>query len=154
MQQAIAGHHTTTSELPAAAAAGHVNAVDYVASSDKAFADSRQRLIAYLVKLNQALDQDLTDLSQALLQRFCESLVDYLSAGHFTLFQRVVLAADEYAAIESTTALAMTFNDRYGDLIEIETLQIKAALENLAQVLGTRFEIEDDIILADRARRH
>jgi hypothetical protein len=61
---------TTISEIPAAAAAGHTTAVDYVASSDKAFADSRQRLIAYLVKLNQALDQDLTDLSQALLQRF------------------------------------------------------------------------------------
>jgi cytochrome c556 len=70
MQQAIAGQHTTISEIPAAAAAGHTTAVDYVTSSDKAFADSRQRLIAYLVKLNQALDQDLTDLSQALLQRF------------------------------------------------------------------------------------
>jgi regulator of sigma D len=80
--------------------------------------------------------------------------VDYLSAGHFTLFQRVVLAADEYAAIESTTALAMTFSDCFGDLIDIETSEIKSALENLAQVLGTRFEIEDDIILADRARRH
>ncbi len=127
---------------------------DIHADSDKNFADCRQRLIAYLVKLNHALDQDLTDLAQALCKRFCEALVDYLSAGHFSVFQRVALAADEYAAIEATTQLAMRFNDRYGDALEIDTAEVKAYLEHLAQVLGSRFELEDDVLLADRCRRH
>jgi regulator of sigma D len=148
--------HATTAQTASAPATHHhnVTAGHYVARSDKVFTDSRQRLIAYLVKLNTALDQDLSDLSQALLQRFCESLVDYLSAGHFSVFQRVALAADEYAAIESTTRMAMAFNDRFADQMDIDTREVKAALESLAQLLGTRFELEDDIILADRCRRH
>lgn len=150
-------HATTTNtaaRVLSAQAANAAAASAYVDKADRAFADSRQRLIAYLVKLNQALDQDLTDLSQAILQRFCESLVDYLSAGHFSVFQRVALAADEYAAIESTTRLAMAFNDAFADQLNPDITDAKTALENLAQILGTRFELEDDIILADRARRH
>ncbi len=129
-------------------------AAELFAASDKTFADCRQRLIAYLVKLNHALDQDLPDLAQALLQRFCESLVDYLSAGHFNVFQRVSLAADEYAAIEATTQLALCFNDRYGEALSIDSGEVKLSLEHLAQVLGSRFELEDDVLLADRCRRH
>ena len=149
-------HATTRHAIPAFSpqAANAAAATAYVDSADRVFSDSRQRLIAYLVKLNQSLDQDLTDLSQALLQRFCESLVDYLSAGHFSVFQRVALAADEYAAIESTTRLAMAFNDTFADQIDIDTAEVKRSLEHLAQILGTRFELEDDIILADRARHH
>lgn len=143
-----AGAPTVSVQSPNAAAS------TYVDNADRVFTDSRQRLIAYLVKLNQALDQDLTDLSQAILQRFCESLVDYLSAGHFSVFQRVALAADEYAAIESTTRLSMAFNDAFADQLNVNNTEVKTALENLAQILGTRFELEDDIILADRARRH
>ena len=150
-------HATTTHTAARVLSTQSANAAAasaYVDNADRAFADSRQRLIAYLVKLNQALDQDLTDLSQAILHRFCESLVDYLSAGHFSVFQRVALAADEYAAIESTTRLSMAFNDAFADQSNIDIAEVKTALENLAQILGTRFELEDDIILADRARRH
>ncbi len=150
--------YATTTASATKPAAHHHSTISpagrYVERSDKVFTDSRQRLIAYLVKLNTALDQDLNDLSQALLQRFCESLVDYLSAGHFSVFQRVALAADEYAAIESTTRMAMAFNDRFADQVEINTGEVKASLEPLAQLLSTRFELEDDIILADRCRRH
>lgn len=151
MEHATATNHTVTrmSDIMATSAT-----LDHIELSDRAFTDCRQRLISYLVKLNQALDRDLTDLSQALLTRFCEALVDYLSAGHFNLFQRVVLAADEYAAIESTTQLAMTFNDRFADRLQIDVAEVKGALEHLAQVLGTRFELEDDSLLADRIRRH
>jgi regulator of sigma D len=152
MEHATTTIRTSLQRIPAAAA--NTSTLTYIELSDKAFTDSRQRLISYLVKLNQALDRDLTDLSQALLTRFCESLVDYLSAGHFNLFQRVVLAPDEYAAIESTTALAMTFNDRFAGRVDIDTAQVKGALEHLAQILGTRFELEDDSLLADRCRRH
>lgn len=148
-------HATTTHAAARALSAQPSNAAasTYVDNADRAFTDNRQRLIAYLVKLNRTLDQDLADLSQAILQRFCESLVDYLSAGHFSVFQRLALAADEYAAIESTTRLSMAFNDTFADKININTSEVKTALEQLAQILGIRFELENDIILADRARR-
>lgn len=121
-------------------------ATDFSNTADESFSQCRQRLISYLVKLNHALNEDLQDLSQALVSRFCDSLVDYLSAGHFQVFQRVIPAPDEYAAIESTTRVAMTFNDRFGNAEFIDIPEVKAALEQLALVLGTRFEVEDDII--------
>ena len=122
---------------------------DFQNSSDASFNHSRQRLISYLVKLNHALNENLQDLSQSLVSRFCDSLVDYLSAGHFQVFQRIVPSAHDYAAIESTNRVAMTFNDRFGDLQYVNIPEVKAALEQLALVLGTRFEVEDDIICAE-----
>jgi regulator of sigma D len=119
------------------------------AASDQSFQELRSRVISHLVKLNHALDKNQNDLSQALLSRFCDTLVDYLSAGHFQVFQRIVPSADEYAAIESTTDIAMTFNDDFGNLQSINIERVKAALERLALVLGTRFELEDNL-LADR----
>ena len=115
-------------------------------AAEQAFQDSRSRVISYLVKLNHALDKNLNDLSHAILSRFCDTLVDYLSAGHFQIFQRLVPSAATYAAIESTTEQAMAFNDRFGNLQRIEIDTVKQALEVLAQVLGTRFELEDGLL--------
>ena len=80
------------------------------------------------------------------MNRFCDSLVDYLSAGHFRVFQRIALMPTEYAAIEASTRTAMHFNDRFGQLQDIELVEVKAALEQLAQELSTRFELEDDML--------
>jgi len=123
---------------------------EYLESSDKSFGDCRQRLISYLVKLNHALDENFIDLSEALLGRFCDSLVDYLSAGHFRVFQRALPSADEYAAIEASTREAMSFNDSFDNHAGIEPQVVKAALERLALTLGTRFELEDDMQRNDR----
>jgi len=114
--------------------------------TDQAFGDSRQRLISYLVKLNRALDDNLPDLSQALLSRFCDALVDYLSEGHFRVFQRLSLPARSYALIAATTRAGMAFNDRYGLLTEIRVVEVKGALEQVARVLCARFELEDDLL--------
>jgi len=118
----------------------------YYQTADRSFSECRQRLISYLVKLNNSLNENLADLSHALLNRFCDSLVDYLSAGHFRVFQRIALMPTEYAAIEASTRTAMHFNDRFGQLQDIELVEVKAALEQLAQELSTRFELEDDML--------
>jgi len=122
----------------------------YDRDADATFTTCRQRLITYLVELNNSLDEGLEDLSQSILTRFCNSLVDYLSAGHFQVFQRLIPAPHEYAAIESTTLVAMRFNDEFGEVETVNIAQVKVALEQLALVLGTRFELEDDILLSSR----
>ena len=76
--------------LTAVARQSNEAATDFLNSSDESFNHCRQRLISYLVKLNHALNENLQDLSQALVSRFCDSLVDYHSAGHFQVFQRLV----------------------------------------------------------------
>lgn len=124
----------------------HATADRYADQADRSFSDCRQRLISYLVKLNHALNEDLADLSHALLTRFCESLVDYLSVGHFRVFQRLALSAGPYAFIEATTQAGMAFNDRFGDLGSIRVSEVREALEQMARVLSTRFELEDRLL--------
>ncbi len=121
----------------------------YLMAADRSFSDCRQRLISYLVKLNHALNGDLADLSHALLTRFCDSLVDYLSVGHFRVFQRLSLSARSYALIEATTNAGLAFNDRFGDLPSIRLAEVRHALEQMARVLCTRFELEDQLLHPD-----
>lgn len=121
-------------------------AESYFVHADQSFGECRQRLISYLVKLNHALNDDLPDLAQALLSRFCDSLVDYLSAGHFRVFQRLSLPADAYAVIEATTHAGVVFNDRFGDAREIRVQDVKTELERIARALSTRFELEDELL--------
>jgi len=118
----------------------------FVEDQERAFLHCRQRLILYLVKLNQALDDRHLDLSHALLNRFCETLVDYLGAGHLQLFQRLTPAPHEYVAIESTTWVAVAFSDRYSDCRDPDVAAVRNDLEQLAQVLCTRFELEDGML--------
>jgi regulator of sigma D len=121
----------------------------YFTLADQTFGECRQRVISYLVKLNRALNADLPDLSQALLSRFCDALVDYLSEGHFRVFQRLSLPAQSYALIEATTQAGMAFNDRFGDLNAIRVADVKCALEQVARVLSARFELEDELLYAE-----
>lgn len=116
---------------------------------EKSFSECRQRLISYLVKLNHALDDGLADLSQALLSRFCDSLIDYLSAGHFRVFRRVALPAHSYVLIEATTQAAIDFHDRFGDLSAFDVTDVKQALEPIAHLLCTRFELEDELLYTE-----
>lgn len=122
---------------------------DYYSHADQSFGECRQRLISYLVKLNQALNDDMPDLADALLSRFCDSLVDYLSAGHFRVFQRMSLPADAYAVIDATTQAGVAFNDRFDELRQAGPAQVRTALEQIARVLSARFEIEDELLYAE-----
>jgi regulator of sigma D len=115
-------------------------------TADRSFLECRQRLISYLIKLNNALRDDLQDLSHALLSRFCDSLVDYLSAGYFQLFQLAEPRPGDFGTIEATTRSAMAFNDRFGQLREVDIAEVQAALEPLARALSTRFELEDGVV--------
>ena len=65
-------------------------------------------------------DQDV----QSVLKEFCQILVDYISLGHFGIYQRIlegkerraaVLKAAEtiYPEIAETTEAAVSFNDKY-----------------------------------------
>ncbi len=131
----------------------------FKANQDNAkFNAQRQQLLAYMLKLKSAIDHDTPDLAEALTQRFCDSVVDYLSAGHFQIFQRYVPASHEYGAIEHTTRELMRFNDRFGNGGPLNLAELGAALEQVAYVIDTRMELEDELIRARSvpraARRH
>ena len=95
---------------------------------------------------------------QQLLQEFCQILVDYVAAGHFALYERIVegkerrrevaeLAAEVYPRITQTTDLALDFNDKYdcGDHCTVLD-SLSADLSRLGEELAMRIELEDRLL--------
>ncbi len=96
--------------------------------------------------------------SQELLQKFCQVLVDYIAAGHFSLYERVVngterrqqisaLAEKLYPRIAKSTEVALDFNDKYdsSDNCEIAA-SLSDDLSRLGEELAARIELEDRLI--------
>lgn len=93
------------------------------------------------------------------LQRFCQILVDYISAGHFEVYESLAeegkrfsdrdgleRGADLLDIIQSTTELILDFNDKY---LATDDLDLLASdLSALGETLETRFEAEDALIEA------
>ncbi|ENO8417484.1 sigma D regulator [Vibrio mimicus] len=95
---------------------------------------------------------------QALLY-FCQELVDYISEGHFKIYDMVMnkwqatgfKATDEinqvYGKIVATTEPLLNFNDQYATISEYdELLDLDRDLSEVGEVLEVRFSLEDQLI--------
>jgi regulator of sigma D len=102
---------------------------------------------------------------RALLQRFCQLLVDYVAMIHFELYNRIAegterrgrvlqVAAQVYPRLAATTDSAIEFNDRY-EVLTPEKLSrwLPEDLSELGQTLAARFELEDRLFESLLARR-
>ena len=118
------------------------------------FYSARQRLLSFLLKLGHAIDANTADIAQAVTVRFCDSLVDYLSTGHFQILERYQPSRDEIAAFEATTRQALAFSDQFGNGEPLKMTDFRLRLEELAFVLDTRMDVEDEIIQRARRRNH
>ncbi|KRW61361.1 Rsd/AlgQ family anti-sigma factor [Pseudomonas sp. TTU2014-080ASC] len=93
------------------------------------------------------------------LQRFCEVLVDYVSAGHFGVYEQLTneakafgdlrgleLAKQIYPRLQAITEASLAFNDLCdnGDCRDASCLSDE--LKRLGQLLRERFELEDCLI--------
>lgn len=100
-----------------------------------------------------------TTESRSALQKFCEILLDYVSAGHFEIYEQLLneaeafgdqrgleLARQIYPRIEAITQVAVAFNDRCdkGDCLNSPGLPDE--LKHLGRLLHERFELEDCLI--------
>lgn len=95
---------------------------------------------------------------ETLVQEFCEVLVDYISLGHFGIYQRitdgnerrgkVIKKAEEiYPRIARATDSAILFNDKYEKLSGDAVLSsLSVDLSVLGEELATRIELEDQLI--------
>ena len=97
---------------------------------------------------------------RALLDKFCQVLIDYIAAGHFSLYERIVngkerrrdtakLAEDLYPRINQSTDAAITFNDKYDSekYPEISD-ELEGDLSRLGEELAKRIELEDQLLKA------
>ncbi len=94
---------------------------------------------------------------QKLLQEFCQVLIDYIAAGHFTLYERILngterrqgvvrLAEKLYPRIAKTSDSAVEFNDKYDCEDHCEKLDtLWSDLSRLGEELATRIELEDQL---------
>jgi len=97
-----------------------------------------------------------------MLQEFCQVLVDYVAAGHFALYERIVnqrerraalvkLAENVYPQIAGTTDAALAFNETYAGAAAAGggfPDSLWTDLSQLGEALAQRIELEDRLINA------
>lgn len=129
-------------------------------SVTKMVAERTEVLALYwrLAGLDPFTDAQHREPAQKLLQEFCQLLVDYIAAGHFSLYERIVngterrreiaeLAQELYPRISDTTTVALDFNDKYDSETHCElTEAFKADLSHLGEELAVRIDLEDKLI--------
>ncbi|MGP9831761.1 sigma D regulator [Marinobacter sp. NSM] len=120
----------------------------------------RQELLVRYCDLSTETDFSQTEMLRDKFVRLCEVLVDYVSAGHFEVYEQLIqearefndggleLAAKVYPRIEQTTGVALNFNDRVDGrlLTEDDVRELFSELSELGEVLESRFEMEDFLI--------
>lgn len=94
------------------------------------------------------------------LQKFCQLLLDYVSAGHFEIYYELVREAEAFQdgsvdaakalipLLNATTAKALDFNDKYAEADANEIAWLARDLSALGEILEERFDGEDKLINA------
>lgn len=121
----------------------------------------RQELIVLYCKVDGLKEFTPQDTPIAVkVQALCQVLIDYVSAGHFEIYHRLMKEAEEYKQdyrdlidrffpeIEKSTTLALEFNDRYASVEHCEKCMTTLArdLNALGMVMVERFDMEDQLI--------
>jgi len=118
--------------------------------------DSRKDVLVHYLQLTSG---QVALPSRTAIAEFCNALVDYVSAGHFEIYQALLHQAEQtgpdaravvneqYPRLAASTDLALAFTDRYAepeDELMIERLD--ADLAALGVALAERLEREDNLL--------
>lgn len=94
------------------------------------------------------------------VQAFCQVLMDYVSAGHFEVYDRLISDTDATPAvtdktllgflsgIQKSTDMAVTFNEIYDtdQHCSEELISLPEDLSKLGELLAERFDLEDQLV--------
>ena len=92
------------------------------------------------------------------IRSFCEILVDYVSAGHFEVYDKIAEQSDDakdnedvasivVPKITETTDHALNFNDDFAEVSgDSDLASFDVKLSKLGQTLEERFALEDQLI--------
>ncbi|MCY7294738.1 sigma D regulator [Alteromonas sp. a30] len=122
---------------------------------DNWFEERKQLLVQYC-QLAGLPPFERTDAlpRKADIEAFCEILMDYISAGHFEIYEKILDDTDDIALAEKilpkfsdSTDAALSFNDEFASIDENDELNsFDNALAHLGQQLEDRFGYEDELI--------
>jgi regulator of sigma D len=117
----------------------------------------RQDMLVLFCKISAQKSVPFSEETEITLRHFCQILVDYVSAGHFEVYEQLVnegheyddqeglsVAKVQYKAIDTTTEFILDFNDKYQETDDLGALL--QDLSKLGESLATRFEAEDKMI--------
>ncbi len=119
----------------------------------------RQLLVTYYELIGMKPNKEaLSALDEQALDAFCHNLVDYLSTGHFSVYERIIsemqgdspmiAAAQIYPALEANTDRLMQLYDGHLQLAinddNYEGFQV--ALSEVGEILESRFTLEDKLV--------
>lgn len=122
--------------------------------------EERQSLIVQFCALSGVHELSGNNASRTRLQKFCQLLLDYVSAGHFEIFYELVREAEAFAdgsaevakglipEINGTTHRALDFNDKYAEATQAPIASLARDLSELGEILAERFDGEDQLIRA------
>lgn len=120
--------------------------------------EERQQMLVQYCDLS-ALEADAANdaVRGDKLRTLCQILVDYVSAGHFEIYDQLMKEGREfddeealqeagklYAQVDKTTEVLLDFNDKYLETDDLASLT--ADLSGLGETLETRFSAEDRMI--------
>ncbi|ACA84587.1 MULTISPECIES: Rsd/AlgQ family anti-sigma factor [Shewanella] len=124
--------------------------------------NNRRKLLINYCKIAGIPPYDSTEKSLpaiTLVKEFCDQLMDYVSEGHFEVYDQVVTACEKNGVsskelaqklvprISETTDSALDFNDKYTELVDDKVLfQLDKDLSSLGHAMETRFELEDKLL--------
>lgn len=122
--------------------------------------EERKQLLSLMLQASKIQQDNPPQSDLDLLDEFCQVMVDYIAAGHFGLYERIVagterrknvadLALKVYPVIEKTTDLAVAFSEKYTDNKAKNGLDgMVGELSTLGEALATRIDLEDQLIQA------
>ncbi|MBV1916013.1 MAG: sigma D regulator [Pseudomonadales bacterium] len=94
------------------------------------------------------------------VQAFCQVLMDYVSAGHFEVYDRLIsetkggragtdkMLLGFLSGIQRSTDMAITFNEIYDSdqHCDEELMSLPEDLSKLGELLAERFDLEDQLV--------
>ena len=89
-------------------------------------------------------------LNEKALDDFCQSLVDYLSAGHFSIYERILhkLEGNGQLARANTQQIMDYYDSSLETAIDHDNyLEFQQVLSDIGEALEARFVLEDKLIL-------
>lgn len=120
---------------------------------------ARQELLVeyvHIAGLSPKRQRQHVDLDE--LQQFCNQLLDYVSTGHFEIYNYMFQAFENatgpalehaqklYPQLKRSTDIVLDFNDKYSDASEECLLDLDDDLNKLGPMLENRFDTEDRLM--------
>jgi regulator of sigma D len=124
---------------------------------DRWLQERQEMLVQYCALSAMDQQESNTAVRGEMLRNLCQILVDYVSAGHFEIYDQLMKegrefeddealheAGDLFAVIDNTTEELLDLNDKYLETDDLTSLD--ADLSALGQTLEVRFSAEDRMI--------